>query len=56
MQINGKLRDRISVPVGIADAVAEKLALASETIQKYLDGNVPKKVIVVAGKLVNIVV
>ena len=56
VQINGKLRDRISVPVGIADEEAEKLALASETIQKYLDGNAPKKVIVVTGKLVNIVV
>ena len=56
VQINGKLRDRITVPVGIADEEAEKLALASETIQKYLDGSAPKKVIVVAGKLVNIVV
>lgn len=56
VQINGKLRERITVAAGIADAEAEKLALASETIQKFLDGNKPKKVVVVAGKLVNIVV
>jgi leucyl-tRNA synthetase len=56
VQVNGKLRDRITVPVGISDADAEKRALASEAVRKQLDGKKPKQVIVVKGKLVNIVV
>jgi leucyl-tRNA synthetase len=55
VQVNGKLRDRITVPVGISDAEAEKKALASEAVRKQLDGKKPKQVIVVRGKLVNIV-
>ena len=56
VQVNGKLRDKISVPAGISKQEAEKIALASETVQKFLDGKTPRKVIVVEGKLVNIVV
>ncbi len=56
IQVNGKLRDRITVPAGISDAEAEKRALASEAVRKQLDGKKPKQVIVVKGKLVNIVV
>ena len=56
VQINGKLRDRITVPAGISDAEAEKRALASEAVRKQLNGKKPKQVIVVKGKLVNIVV
>lgn len=56
VQINGKLRDKITVPLGISKKEAEKIALASETVQKFLDGKEPRKVIVVQGKLVNIVV
>ena len=56
VQINGKLRDKISVSAGISKEDAEKVALASETIQKFLDGKTPRKVIVVQGRLVNIVV
>ena len=56
VQINGKLRDRIEVPVGLSDEEAEKRALASEAIQAALNGKTIKKVIVVAGKLVNIVI
>jgi leucyl-tRNA synthetase len=55
VQVNGKLRDRITVPAGINDAEAEKHALASEVVRKQLDGKKPKQVIVVKGKLVNIV-
>ncbi len=54
VQVNGKLRDRIDVPAGIADADAEALALASEKVQAFLEGE-PKKIIVRAPKLVNIV-
>ena len=54
VQVNGKLRDRIEVPVDISEADAEALALASAKVQEFLDGD-PKKVIVRAPKLVNIV-
>ena len=56
VQVNGKLRDRITVP---ADATGEQIqaaALASEGVQKYLEGKPPKKVIVAQKRLVNIVV
>jgi leucyl-tRNA synthetase len=56
VQVNGKLRDRITVPVDIGEEEAKALALESEAVQKYLDGKPPRKVIVVPGKLVNIVV
>jgi len=56
VQVNGKLRDKISVPAGISKEEAEQVALASETIQKFLEGKTPRKVIVVQGRLVNIVV
>ncbi|MGH2581627.1 MAG: leucine--tRNA ligase [Anaerolineales bacterium] len=55
VQVNGKLRDRITVPVGISEADARERALASEAVQKQLTGKKPKQVIVVQGKLVNIV-
>lgn len=56
VQVNGKLRDRIVVPVGINKEEAEKIALASEGAALYLEGKEVKKVIVVPGRLVNIVV
>jgi leucyl-tRNA synthetase len=56
VQVNGKVRDRIVVPAGISEEDAKQTALASEAIRKYLDGKSPKKVIVVPGKLVNIVI
>jgi leucyl-tRNA synthetase len=56
VQVNGKLRDRILVPVGISEEDARQAALASEAVQKHLAGVTPRKVIVVPGKLVNIVV
>jgi leucyl-tRNA synthetase len=56
VQVNGKVRDRIDVPIGISDADAKAAALSSEAVQKYLEGKLPKKVLVVPGKLVSIVV
>ena len=55
VQVNGKVRDRIVVPVDISEAQAKELALASEIVQKHLEGKPPRKVILVPGKLVNIV-
>jgi len=56
VQVNGKVRDRISVSVDISEEKAKKLALSSEAVEKYLQGKEPRKVILVPGKLVNIVV
>jgi leucyl-tRNA synthetase len=56
VQVNGKVRDRIQVAVGIEEARAKELALASEAVRRHLDGKTPKRVVYVAGKLVNIVV
>lgn len=55
VQVNGKLRDRIQVPAGISDESAQAAALASEAVKKILAGAVPRKIIVVPGRLVNIV-
>ncbi len=56
IQVNGKVRDRIEVPADIADDEAERLALASERVARWLDGGTVKKVIVRAPRLVNVVV
>jgi leucyl-tRNA synthetase len=55
VQINGKVRDRITVPANVTEDEAKKIALASEVVQKSLDGKAPRQVIYVKGRLVNIV-
>lgn len=55
VQVNGKLRDTLTVARDIPKDEAEKLALASEKVIKMLEGRSPKKVIVVPNRLVNIV-
>jgi leucyl-tRNA synthetase len=55
VQVNGKVRDRIVVPAGTGEEAARQAALASSAVAKYLEGREPKKVVVVPGKLVNIV-
>jgi leucyl-tRNA synthetase len=56
VQVNGKLRDRIVVPVGISKEEAEERALASEGAQGFIAGKEVRKVVVVPGRLVNVVV
>jgi len=56
VQVNGKVRDRIQVSASIGEGEAKNAALASEAVQKYLQGKEPRKVILVPGRLVNIVV
>jgi leucyl-tRNA synthetase len=56
LQINGKVRDRIQVPVNITAEEAQAFALSSATVQKHLSGKEPRKVILVPGRLVNIVI
>jgi leucyl-tRNA synthetase len=55
IQVDGKMRDKIDVPAETGDDELRAIALASEKIQKWLDGRSPRQVIVVHGKLVNIV-
>ncbi|MGB5476061.1 MAG: leucine--tRNA ligase [Thermoanaerobaculia bacterium] len=55
VQVNGKVRDRLVVPVDIADETAREMALASEGALRFTDGKTVRKVIVVPGRLVNIV-
>ncbi|RJQ14553.1 leucine--tRNA ligase [Candidatus Parcubacteria bacterium] len=55
VQINGRVRDTIKVKVGISQNEAEKFAMNSEKIKKYLGSQKPKKVIF-TGKLINLVV
>jgi leucyl-tRNA synthetase len=55
IQVNGKLRGSVKVAKDADKAAIEAAALASEAVQKFIEGT-PKKVIVVPGKLVNIVV
>ncbi|MCJ0765938.1 leucine--tRNA ligase [Variovorax terrae] len=56
LQVNGKLRGSILVPAGATKDVIEKIAVASEAFTKQAGGAHPKKVIVVPGRLVNVVI
>ena len=56
LQVNGKMRGKILVPAAAGQAEIEALALASEAAVKYMEGKPAKKVVVVPGRLVNIVV
>src|SRR5262249_25135105 len=56
VQINGKMRSRITLPAGAQTPAIEAAALADARVQQFLAGREPSKVIVVPGKLVNLVV
>jgi leucyl-tRNA synthetase len=56
VQVRGKVRAKLTLPADAGDAELEAAALADEKVQKFIDGKAVKKVIVVQGKLVNIVV
>ena len=56
VQVNGKLRDRLVFPADASEDQIKAAVLASDVVMKYLEGKPPKKVIVVPGKLVSIVV
>jgi leucyl-tRNA synthetase len=56
IQVNGKLRGRVSVPADAGDEQVRALALAEEGVARHTQGKPVRKVIVVPGKLVNIVV
>ena len=56
VQVNGKLRARIEVPTGAAQTVVEQAALQDSNVQRFVAGKAIRKVIVVPGRLVNVVV
>ncbi|NLY63339.1 MAG: leucine--tRNA ligase [Alcaligenaceae bacterium] len=55
LQINGKLRGSVNIPNGAAKEEIEKLAMAHQSVEKFLEGRDPKRIIIVPGKLINIV-
>ena len=55
VQVNGKLRGRVTVATGADRDTVQAAALAVENVARFVDGKVPRKVIVVPGKLVNVV-
>ena len=56
VQVNGKLRSKISVSTEADQNVLEALAIADDNVHKFIDGKEIRKIIVVPGRLVNIVV
>ena len=56
VQVNGKRRDEVTVPRDADKAAVEQAALGLEKVRNALDGKTPKKVIVVPGRIVNVVV
>jgi leucyl-tRNA synthetase len=55
VQVNGKRRDEIEVPTDADEETIRRAALASEKVQRHLGGRAARKVIVVPGRLVNVV-
>ncbi|MDW3224030.1 MAG: leucine--tRNA ligase [Paracoccaceae bacterium] len=56
IQVNGKRRSEITVPAELPKEEVEKLAMADQAVKRSLDGATPKKVIVVPGRIINVVV
>jgi leucyl-tRNA synthetase len=56
VQVNGKVRARLTVPADVDPKTVESLALADDKVTAVLAGDVPRKVIVVPGRMINIVV
>jgi leucyl-tRNA synthetase len=55
VQVNGKVRSRLDVPAGTPDSALREQALNDERVKALAEGRPPKKVVVVPGKLVNVV-
>ncbi len=56
IQINGKVRDQVTVAADIGDDELETAVLAREKVQRYVDGQKVQKIIIVPQRLVNVVV
>ena len=55
VQVNGKVRGKVEVPASADNAAIEEAALADEKVQSFIDGKTIRKIIVVPGRLVNVV-
>ena len=55
VQVNGKWRDEITVPADAGEEAIQAAALASEKVQRHLGGRTPRRIVVVPGRLVNLV-
>ncbi len=56
VMINGKLRTKISLDLSLTKDQIQVAALTDDTVQKWLEGKAPKKIIIVPGKIVNLVI
>ena len=56
MQVNGKLRSKLELPISTDQQGVEVAALADENVQRFTQNKPPKKMVYIPGKLINIVV
>jgi leucyl-tRNA synthetase len=56
IQVNGKLRDRVAVPVSIGESEARELALGNKRVQAHIENREVRNVVFVPGRLINVVV
>ena len=56
VQVNGKVRSRLTVPAGIVDAELQERAFADPAVRAHIEGKTIKSVVIVKGKLINVVV
>jgi leucyl-tRNA synthetase len=56
VQVNGKLRGRVTVPAGADEATVREAALADPNVQRFMEGRPLRKFVYVPGKLANVVV
>ena len=55
IQVNGKLRDVVTVPAGLSEIEIEQIVLARDKVRAYVDGNEVVRVVQAAGRLANVV-
>jgi leucyl-tRNA synthetase len=53
--VNGKRRDELTIAVSASNAEIERAALDLESVQRFLDGRPPRKVVIVPNRIVNVV-
>ena len=56
VSINGKVRANLNLPLDMEQAEVETIVTANETVQKWLEGKAPKKIIFVKGRMINVVI
>jgi leucyl-tRNA synthetase len=56
VQVNGKVRERLTVPASITEDEAKKLVLANERVKSFTQGKEPANIVYVPGRLINLVV